>query len=68
MQGNYFMFCASALQIAGCELHVIFSFAVTLDLKALYLLLVKEDDEDFSLGGKGLEVEFCFICQAIRVR
>jgi len=43
-------------------------FVVTLDLKALYELLVKDDDETFELGGNGLDVEFCFICKAIRVR
>ncbi|KXJ06390.1 hypothetical protein AC249_AIPGENE6093 [Exaiptasia diaphana] len=41
-------------------------FKVTLDLKALYNLLVKDDDEEFQLGGKGLAVEFCFFCMAIR--
>ena len=40
---------------------------VILDLKGLYLLLVRDDDENFKLAMKGLEVEFCFICHAIRV-
>lgn len=42
-------------------------FTVTLDYKALLLLLNKGDDEDFILGGKGYDKEFCFICDAIRV-
>ena len=42
-------------------------FSVTVDLKALNLLLCKEDDEEFELGGKGLDVEFCFLCEAKRV-
>ena len=33
--------------------------AVTLDYKALPLLLNKKNDEDFLLGGKGYGVEFC---------
>jgi len=45
----------------------IYFFAVILDLKALYLLLVKDDDENFKLGKQGIDVEFCFICNAIRV-
>ncbi|XP_068743165.1 uncharacterized protein [Montipora capricornis] len=40
---------------------------VTLDYKALLLLLHKGDDEDFILGGKGYDKEFCFICDAIRI-
>lgn len=40
---------------------------VILDLKALYLLLVKLDDENFQLGKRGIEVECCFICKALRV-
>lgn len=43
-----------------------FLFAVTLDYKALLLLLQKGDDEDFLLGGKGYD-EFCAFCDAIRV-
>lgn len=42
-------------------------FAVTLDYKALLLLLNKPDDEDFVLGGKGYDTEFCAFCDAIRV-
>jgi len=41
--------------------------AVTIDYKALLLLLNKKDDEDFKLGGKGYDVEFCVFCDAIRV-
>lgn len=44
-----------------------FHFLVTLDLKALYLLLAKKDDESFMLGGKGVDIECCFICDAKRV-
>ena len=42
-------------------------FSVTLDYKSLSLLAVKKDDEDFELGGQGLDVEFCIFCTAIRV-
>ena len=42
-------------------------YAVTIDYKALLLLLNKKDDEDFKLGGKGYDVEFCAFCDAIRV-
>jgi len=45
----------------------IYFFAVILDLKALYLLLVKDDNENFKLGKQGIDVEFCFISNAIRV-
>jgi len=41
---------------------------VTLDYKALLLLLNKKDDEDFLLGGKGYGVQCCAFCDAIRVR
>lgn len=40
---------------------------VTLDYKTLMLLLVKKNDDKFMLGGRGVSVEFCFICNAIRV-
>lgn len=40
---------------------------MTIDYKALSLLLNKADDEDFLLGGKGYGVEFCAFCDAIRV-
>lgn len=40
---------------------------VILDYKTLPLLLVKKDDHEFVLGGRGVAVEFCFICNAIRV-
>lgn len=33
----------------------------------MYLLLVKDDDDNFKLGKQGIDVEFCFICNAIRV-
>ena len=42
-------------------------FAVTLDYKALCLLLNKKNNEDFVLGGKGYGSEFCSFCDAIRV-
>ena len=38
-----------------------------MDYKTLVLLLVKKDDNGFRLGGNGVTVEFCFICNAIRV-
>ncbi|XP_028513987.1 uncharacterized protein LOC110236083 [Exaiptasia diaphana] len=41
-------------------------FVVTVDLKALLLLIVRGDNEDFILGGKGLDVEFCMFCRAVR--
>lgn len=44
-----------------------FIMIVILDLKALYLLLQKVDDEKFQLGQQGVEVECCFICKAFRV-
>ncbi|KXJ06986.1 hypothetical protein AC249_AIPGENE18630 [Exaiptasia diaphana] len=39
---------------------------VTLDLKGLVLILAKPEDDDFELGGRGLEVEFCLFCMALR--
>ena len=45
----------------------IFVDIVTLDYKTLVLLLVKKDDDEFVLGGRGVDVEFCFLCDAIRV-
>ncbi len=47
-------------------LFVLNLFAVTLDYKALLLLLQKGDDKEFILGGKG-HGEFCSYCDAIRV-
>lgn len=41
-------------------------FTVTLDYKALLLLLNKKDDEDFVLGGRGFDTECCAFCDAIR--
>lgn len=41
--------------------------AVTLDLKCLYLFLEKLHDENFVLAGRGIEIEFCFLCHALRV-
>ncbi|XP_022791526.1 uncharacterized protein LOC111330830, partial [Stylophora pistillata] len=41
-------------------------FEASLDYKTLILLLVKKGDLDFQLGGRGVDVEFCFICNAIR--
>ena len=40
---------------------------VTLDYKTLLLLLVKKDNEEYKLGGKGVGVEFCVFWDAIRV-
>ena len=42
-------------------------FLVTIDYKVLLLLLVKINNEEFVLGGRGLLVEFCFVSDAIRV-
>jgi len=39
---------------------------VTLDLKCLYLLIEKPNDENFVLAGSGIEIEFCFLCHALR--
>ena len=49
-----------------CNCFLTFPFsAVTLDYKALLLLLNKKNDEDFLLGGKGYGVEFCvFVMQS----
>lgn len=44
-----------------------FFVAVTLDLKCLYLFLEKLHDENFVLAGRGIEIEFCFLCHALRV-
>ena len=44
-----------------------YCFVVTLDLKCLYLLIEKPGDENFVLAGSGLEIEFCFLCHALRV-
>ena len=43
-----------------------FIFLVTIDYKVLLLLLVKINNEEFVLGGRGLLVEFCFVCDALR--
>lgn len=39
-------------------------FTVTLDLKALCMQIVKLGDETFALGGRGIDIEFCFLCRA----
>ena len=31
------------------------------------MLLVKVDDESFVLAGRGSDIEFCFLCHALRV-
>ena len=46
---------------------IYFFIEVTLDYKALLLLLNKKDDEDYVLGGRGFDTEFCAFCDAIRV-
>ena len=38
-----------------------FFVQVILDLKGLYLLLVRDDYGNFKLAKKGLDMEFCFI-------
>ena len=40
---------------------------VIIDDKTLTLLLVKKDEEDFLVGGRGVSVEFSFIYNAVRV-
>lgn len=54
----------SGIVVDGKKYHV--KFTVTLDYKALLLLLQKKDDEDYVLGGKGYDTEFCAYCDAIR--
>ena len=41
---------------------------MVLDYKTLVLLLVKKMNAAFLLGGRGVSVKFCFICNAIRVK
>ena len=41
---------------------------VVLDYKTLILLLVKKMNAAFMLRRRGVSVEFCFICNAIRVK
>jgi hypothetical protein len=43
-------------------------FLVTLDLKAFFKLIAKKDDQNFELGGRGFDKEFCIFCSAVRVR
>ena len=40
---------------------------MTLDYRTLTLLVVKKADGEFVLGGRGVDVEFCFLSDAIRV-
>lgn len=47
--------------------HYNISFKVILDYKGFCLLLTKDDDDSFELGGRGLDVEFCMFCHAIRL-
>ena len=44
------------------------SILVVLDYKTLVLLLVKKTNVSLVLGGRGVSVEFCFICNPIRVK
>ncbi|XP_044181665.1 uncharacterized protein LOC122962570 [Acropora millepora] len=46
--------------------HYSIYFTVTLDYRTLTLLVVKKADGEFVLGGRGVDVEFCFLCDAIR--
>ncbi|XP_068738440.1 uncharacterized protein [Montipora capricornis] len=46
--------------------HYSLHFTVTLDYKTLILLLVKKGDGEFILGVRGVDVEFCFLCDPIR--
>ena len=47
---------------------LLLSNLAVLDYKTLILLLVKKTNAAFMLGGSGVSVEFCFICNAIRVK
>ena len=43
--------------IIVCHYFMLFYFfTVTLDLKALYMLIVKLGDETFALGGQGIDI------------
>ena len=42
-------------------------YAVTLDYKGLLLVWAKIIDENFMLGGQGLNVECCLFCTVLRV-
>ena len=42
-------------------------FPVTFDYKALLMLLKKKNEEEFTIGGRAVNVEFCFLCNCIRV-
>lgn len=65
---KYFYEMAKEKRIKNCKLFaLLFFIVVMLDLKGLYLLVVSCDDENFKLAKKGIEVEFCSICHAIRV-
>lgn len=48
------------------DIVLICSIIVTLDYKGLLLIMTKIE-EDSVLGGKGLMVEFCIFCLALRV-
>ena len=41
---------------------------IVLDYKTLIPLLVKKMNASFMLGGRGVSVEFCFICNALSVK
>lgn len=52
--------------VVDCFIFYLFPL-VTVDYKTLILLLAKIGNLEFQLGGRGVAVEFCFICNAIRV-
>lgn len=63
-------FCFSFIPcgaISAVTINFVLLNLVTLDYKTLMLLLIKKNDDKFMLGGRGVGVEFCFICNAIRV-
>ncbi|KAK3715351.1 hypothetical protein QZH41_010173, partial [Actinostola sp. cb2023] len=55
------------IKVDGREYNL--KFTVTADYKALSLLMVKKGDDadDYHLGGKGMDTEFCIYCLTIRV-
>ena len=56
------------MYILTCAFPFLLYNLVVLDYKTLVLLLVKKMNAAFMLGGRGVSVEFCFICNAIRVK
>jgi hypothetical protein len=38
-----------------------------MDLNALLMLMTDPDDDTFVLGGRGIQVEICVVCNTLRV-